>query len=307
MIASASGYTTQTKELKELMQKGFDYVKQGKIIDFSIFQVQPWLDVNEMASVVTVIGSDEKTAKEITKELAIGEFELRDKIQGESFYTIEEVIQKARENKSGKPIIICDSADSPNAGASGDSAFVVEKLLCVKDEFNIAVAVNDVKAVNKAFELGIGGVGDFTIGATICPKLSKPVTVHGATVEKLGDGNFVMFGPESKGERFSIGKCAVIKTGKMNILISYYGKCEGDRNFYNFMGINPELMDIVDVKACTSFRAGYKSICAGIYNVQTMGAANPVISLLPYEKRPKPLYPFEEITVDLVDEPKSYR
>ena len=36
VIAPASGYTTETRALKTLMDKGREYVKQGKILDFSI-------------------------------------------------------------------------------------------------------------------------------------------------------------------------------------------------------------------------------------------------------------------------------
>ena len=307
VIASASGYTTETKELKALMARGYEYVRQGKILDFSIFQVQPWLDVQEMSSAVVVIGKEEEIAKEIAKELARGEFEIKEKLQREKFLTIDEIIEKARNNNTGKPIVICDAADSPNAGAAGDSAFVLEKLLPVKDEFKVAVAVNDVQAVDRAFELGVGGVGDFMVGASICPKLSKPVIVRGARVKCLSDGEFMMYGPQERGEKRNIGKCAVIQTGKLNILLAYDGKMEGDRGFYRFVGIEPELMDIVDVKACTSFRAGYESISAGIYNAETPGAASPVLKLLPYEKRPKPLYPFENISKEMISEPKCYR
>ena len=239
--------------------------------------------------------------------MALEELKIKEYLQSQNFFTVEEIIEIARNNKTGKPIVICDAADSPNAGASGDSAFVLEKLLSVKDDFNIAVAVNDIEAVDKAFQLGIGGVGDFTIGASVCPKLSKPVTVVGAVVKTLSDGEFLMYGPESRGEKHKIGKCAVIKTGKLNILLAYNGKCEGDRGFYRFVGIEPELMDIVDVKACASFRAGYESISAGIYNVASLGAASPVLELLPYEKRPKPLYPFENISKEMISKPKCYR
>ena len=306
MIASASGYTTDTKELKALMDKGRALVDSGDILDFSILQVQPWLDVPEMASTVIVIGKNEQTAKKIAGELALGEFSLREKLQGENLLSVEEIIEKARENNSDKPVIICDSADSPNAGAAGDSAFVLGKLLAVKNDFDIAVAVNDIPAVDKAFTLGVGGVGDFTLGATVCPELSKPITVKNATVKCLSDGEFTMCGPQERGEKRNIGKCAVIKTGRMNILIAYDGKREGDRGFYRFVGIDPELMDIVSVKACTSFRAGYESVSAAIYNAETTGAATPVLKSLPYKKRPT-LYPFESITAESISEPKRYR
>ena len=307
VIASASGYTTDSKELKALMEKGKNYVNQGKILDFSVFQVQPWLDVTDFASTIIAIGKDDCATKEIVKELAEDEFNLKESLQDKNFLTVEEIIEIARKNKTGKPIVICDSADSPNAGATGDSPFVLEKLLPVKDEFEMAVAVTDLKAVDQAFALGVGGVGDFTVGGSICPKIFTPVLVRNATVKCLSDGEFTMYGPQERGIKKSIGKCAVIQTGKLKILLSYDGKREGDRGFYRFVGIEPELMDIVDIKACTSFRAGYESISAGIYNVASPGAASPVLTTLPFEKRPKPLYPFEPISLDMIAEPKTYR
>ena len=93
----------------------------------------------------------------------------------------------------------------------------------------------------------------------------------------------------------------------MRIVICYKGVFEGDRSFYRFVGIEPELMDIVDVKACTSFRAGYEPISAEICNAETLGAATSALKLLPFEKRPKPLYPFEDITWDMIAKPKNYR
>ena len=307
IIASASNYTTESGALKDLMAKGHAYVKDGKIDDFSIFQVQPWLDTSELATTVIVIGSDSEVSTSIATELAKGEFDIKEVLQGERLLTIDEVIKKASANTTGKPIVICDSADSPNAGASGDSAYVIEKLLPVKDKFNIAVAVTDKNAVDKAFEVGVGATVDFVVGGTLAPKLTKPVLIKGATVKCLSDGVFYAYGPQNRGLEVNIGKTAVIQTGKMRILICYKGVFEGDRAFYRFVGIEPELMDIVDVKACTSFRAGYEPISAEICNAETLGAATSALKLLPFEKRPKPLYPFEDITWDMIAKPKNYR
>ena len=116
-----------------------------------------------------------------------------------------------------------------------------------------------------------------------------------------------MYGPQERGSVRNIGKSAMIQVGKMFILLSYHGLAEGDRNFYASFGIDPEFCDLVGVKACTSFRAGYEKFSAEIWNTNTPGAAGPVLQDLPYENRPKPLYPFEEITESDIKRAKIYR
>jgi microcystin degradation protein MlrC len=307
IIAPAHAYTTSTRELKKLMDKANGIKESGKIVDYAIFQAQPWLDAKELFATVIVTAYDKNVALEVANELIIDEFNLRKDLQGAPLLSIEEVIQKALENKSGKPVVLCDSADSPNAGANGDSATVLEKLLPYKDDLKCAVAVVDKNAVDKAFELGVGGEGDFVLGATIAPELSKPVLVKGATVKLLSDGEFFMYGPQERGQRRDNGKTALIKVGNINIHISYGARTIGDRGFYRSVGIEPEFMDLVCVKACTSFRAGYSQITDLIYNAQTTGAAGTDLNALPFKKRPKPLYPFEEITLDNVGKAKIYR
>ena len=310
IIAPAHAYTTSTRELKKLMNKAEEYKESGKILDYSIFQAQPWLDAKELFATVLITAYDKQVAIDVANELIIDEFNLRKDLQGSPLMSIEEVIKNAiinKENKTNKPVVLCDSADSPNAGANGDSATTLEYLLPYKDQLNCVLAVVDKNAVDKAFELGIGGVGDFVIGATIAPNLSKPVEVKGAKVRVLSDGEFTMYGPQERGQKRYNGKSALISIGGINVHLSYKGRVIGDRGYFRALGIEPEHMDLVCVKACTSFRAGYEPISSAIYNANTTGAAGTDLTKLPFEKRPKPLYPFEEITLNDLKMAKIYR
>ena len=306
-IASAHGYTTQKGSLNKLVTYAKKLIKKGEIIDYTIFEVQPWLDVEKMATTVVVIAHDEKKAKTVATKLAHENFALREELLGEKLYTIPEVVEKALKNKSGKPVILVDSSDSPNAGANADSAAVLEYLLPYRDELNCAVAVSDIPAVEKAINLGVGAVSDFTLGATKAPLLSKPVLVKDAVVMSIHNGEFYSFGPEDKGIKRDLGKTVVLKAGKIWIHVSSEGKFEGDLNFYRSFGIEPMACDLVGVKACTSFRAGYEPISAEICNTDTPGAAGGVLSALPFKKRPVPMYPFEEISKEDITEAKIYR
>ena len=307
LMAPAHGYTTTKGNLKKLMDKASAMKTEGKIVDFSIFQVQPWLDAKEIASTVLVVANDCETAKSVATELAKDEFKLAKELQGEKLYEINEVIEKALKNDSGKPIILVDSSDSSNAGASGDSATVIGALLPYKDVLKAAADVTDAKAVARAFELGVGAVADFTLGATIAPKLSKPVLVKDAKVKSLHVGTYERFGPQEKGITVTNGRTAILEVGKLLLHISEDARANGDMNFYRGFGIDPQSQQLVNIKACTSFRAGYEPISAEICNTSTPGAAGTVLTDLPFEKLVMPIYPFAEITEDMISEAKCYR
>lgn len=307
MIAPAHAYTTKEGCLLNLVNKAKAMVASGRILDYTIFEVQPWLDAHEMAASIIVIANDEKTAKSAAAELALDNFNIRKELLGSPLVSIEEVIQKALENKTGKPVVLVDSSDSRGAGSTADSAAVIEHLLPYKDTLKCAVGVTDAKAVEKAFELGVGASADFTLGASVSPELSRPVKVENALVKSLHEGHFTHIGPIGRGNVSYCGRVAVLQVGSILIQVSTNSRTEGDRGFFRGFGIDPEFCDLVSVKACTSFRAGYEPIAAEIYNTATPGAAGTVLTELPYKKRPTPMYPFEEITEKDISSPKCFR
>ena len=307
MMAPAHAYTTNTPALKALMDKGHSFVEDGYIVDFSIFQVQPWMNVRDIASTVLVTAENVGVAERMAKKLVLDLFSIRAELQGEPLETVENVIQKALANTEDKPVVLVDSADSPNAGACGDCATVIEALLPYRDQLFAAVNVNDAAAVEQAFALGVGGTGDFTLGATIAPALSAPVTVPNCTVVSLHSGDFRLEGPAERGQWRHVGKTAVLAAGKLRILVTTASRNNGDKQFYRAFGIEPTLCDLVAVKACTSLRAGYEPISAEICNTATPGAAGPVLTALPYTFLPKRFYPFQEISEKDIHLPEFYR
>ena len=304
-IAPAHAYTTGTGNLKVLMDEAEALKKSGVIVDYNIFQVQPWLDVPELNSTIIICAKDEQTAVSVAEDLAKKQFALRKELLGTPLLTIDEVIEIALNNKTGKPVVLADSSDSPNAGACGDSPAVLEKVLPYKDILSVAVGLNDEKAVEKAFELGVGTEAEFTIGGAIAPEISKPVKVL-AKVKSLHDGKFKKYGPQERGIEINLGKTAVLQVGKIHIHLSCR-TLQGDIAFYRAFGTEPSLCDLVAVKVCTSFRAGYKDIASHMINADTPGVSACNLLSLPYKHRPVPLYPFEEITEDHISKAKIYR
>ena len=302
MIAPAHAYTTREGGCLALFDEAKAMVEKGEIVDFSIFEAQPWLDVPELSSSIIVTARDEDTAKRVANYLNRRHFALREELQGSPLMPIGEVIARALSNTTGKPVVLVDSADSRGAGSTADSAAVIEELLPYRDILSAAVGISDAPAVERAFKLGVGEVGDFTLGATVAPSLSSPVLVRDARVRSLHRGDFIQVGPIGRGVRVSCGRVAVLEVGKILIQVSEHSRSERDIGFFRSFGIDPELCQLVSVKACTSLRAGYTPISAEICNTATPGAAGTVLQEMPYKKRPKPLYPFEDISEgDIID------
>ena len=58
MLIPPAGYTTTQEPFKSLITMGDEMVASGKIKDYSVFAVQPWLDIEEIDSRVIAIGED---------------------------------------------------------------------------------------------------------------------------------------------------------------------------------------------------------------------------------------------------------
>ena len=256
-MAPAHGYTTEKGGLKALMDKGHAMVSAGEIRDFSVFQVQPWLDVDKPGSAILVAADTEEKAVAVAADLARDEFALREELQGPKLWTMAETVQAAIDNTEDKPVVLVDSSDSPGAGSTGDSAEVLRYLLPHRDTLRAAVTVVDA--------------------------------------------------PASRGARGNMGRAAVLQAGQLLILVNHAGGNCKDPQFYRSAGIEPTLCRLVDVKACTSFRAAYEPISALICNTITPGAAGVELTTLPFKNVPKPFYPFTEITEDLIPVPVCLR
>ena len=287
MIIAASSYTTETEPFHSLMQKGHDYVKAGKLLDFSISQMQPWLDVKDGYSSVVAIGEDAEVAEEIAKELAEGLWNMRHKFKTD-LTGVDEIIKIGEKNESGKPVIMNDFADSSNAGSAGDSPEVIERILALESDVRALMYINDAPFVAACHKAGVGNTVKANIGASISPALYTPVPVE-AEVKAIYDGKMPF-----RGMYFDFGPCAVVKIRNLIVVVTTQHRFNGDPRLYRAFGYDPCDYQMVVVKACTSFRAFYGPLTDLIYPASTKGAATADLLSLPFEKVPESFYPFSD-------------
>jgi microcystin degradation protein MlrC len=292
MLIPPAGYTSNTAPFKEVIEMGKQMIADGTLLDFSVFPVQPWLDIPTIASRTIAIARDAEAAKICADKLAQVMCDLRDKVMPQML-SIDEIIDIAEKNDTDKCVIVSEFADSPNGGCVGDSVAIPLRLLERASRLRVGVPVVDPKAVQQAFQLGVGGTGEFTVGAAFTPNVPGPLKAEG-TVLSLHDGSFTLEGPAGRGDAGYIGLCAVVRFGTVDILLQSRGGFSGDPQLLRHFGIEPKLYDMVIVKANTSFRLPYGMISNLIYCADTPGAGAANLNRFNWKKLPKCMYPFTE-------------
>jgi len=287
MLIPPSGYTSLEGPFHHLIQKGQTMVDAGKIRDFSVFPVQPWLDIPNIKSRVITIGENAADAKTCAEELASMLFDIREQAQP-YLSSVDEIIEIAEDNQTGKPVILADSADSPNGGCVGDSPYVAMLLQERNSMLRTCMFVVDPSAVRQAFALGVGKTGNFKIGAGFTKGIPSPFCAEGK-VRSLHDG---YFRPEKNTLRY-LGDCAVVIFGNTDILLCCQGGASGSPMIFRNFGMEPKHYDLVVVKANTSFRVPYRSISDLIYVADTPGAGASNLKLFHWKNLPAGLYPFD--------------
>ena len=287
MLIPPSGYNDLEGPFHTLMEQAKAMVAAGDILDFTVFPVQAWMDLPNIASRVITHGTDSEKAKRCADTLAAGLFALRDDAQT-PLTPVEEILDIAESNTTGQPVILSEPADSPNGGCVGDSPIVPLALQKRQSKLRTCVCVVDPASVEQAYALGVGGKAEFSVGAKFTPGMPGPFVAEGY-VKSLHDGCF----RTAKYAITALGKSAVVSFGELDILLCSRGGASGSPMLFRQFGIEPSHYDLVVVKANTSFRRPYSSVSSLIYVADTYGPGAANLKQLQWHTLPKGMYPFD--------------
>ncbi len=216
MMVSASAHNTLEGSYRDLHDWADTLVAAGRLLDYSIYQMQPWLDVPEPHSTVITIGQDATESTRLASEIAQRLYAMRHDFQP-ALRSIDEVIDLTLLPSTPKPVVLVDSADSNNAGATGDSMAVAARLLDRGENLRTATVVVDGPAARLAHRLGAGASAEFTLGGSV-DAASPQITRH-CTVRSVHDGVFEQAAPGSGGSTIHLGATAVLQTGPVDVLV----------------------------------------------------------------------------------------
>lgn len=297
MIVPAEAMDTSVDPMAGLLARACRCRSLRGVVSTSLFAVQPWLDMPDTGmTTVAVIDLNESRdaldeARSAILSLARSAWALRHDFDGVAI-ELDLAIDHAL-RASGGPFIISDSADGPMAGSAGDSTSVLRRLIERRIDRRAFVCVVDQEAVDRCFHAGVGSPVDLTVGATVDPRWSQPTEFSGV-VRTLSDGRFRLSAAKGRGLEVSMGRAAVVNNGTIALLISERPADTADPSMYTSVGLDPRQADIVVVKSARQFRAAYASLASGMCVVSLPGASTPDLRSLPWRRRSRPLYPFED-------------
>ena len=287
IMVPPSGYTTLEEPFKGVIDSGKALTENGTLLDFTVFNVQAWLDIPVIASTAVAVAEDPETAKREADRLAEKLFENRDAYWPD-LMSIDEIIDIAEAPDTKKPVILVDAADSPNGGAVGDSPAAALRILERGSKIRAGMFVKDPEAVRQAFSLGVGGRAVFSVGSAFTPGLPAPLKAEG-TVRSLHDGIL----PTGRDSFSDIGRTAVVSSGSVDIVLCERPTASGSPQILRHFGIEPAFYDLIVVKANTSFRGPYSQFKDSFFFADTPGAGAANLKRFVWKNLPKNFYPFD--------------
>lgn len=290
MLLPAETTATTEGPIGRLRQRA-DKATQGNVLDVTLFTVQPWLDVPELgfAAVVTT-DNDPRAAQRLAERFAEEAWAARTDLTV-PLVAPQQALEFARASDR-RPVLLSESADSPTAGAAGDSPAMIKRLLADGAGFTAYATVVDSPAVDRCHQSGLGATVTTPIGATIDHRFHQSALVTGE-VTRIGEERVVLQGPVFTGMEVSMGRHAVIRAGRLHILVTERPAHTYDPATFSTVGLDPAHADVVVVRSANLFRAGFAAITDRYHYLDLPGAATPRFDLLRYQKAPRPLYPLE--------------
>ena len=188
------------------------------ILNISAVSGFPWADTEKNGFTVIVTAKDRddpasvSAAKAAALELAqLAWSQLEDFQPG--LTPLEDCVAAAQAAAdSGQPIVLCDCADNPGAGARGNTTYILQALLDARVPGVYFGVFNDAVTVAAAAAAGEGGTFTCELNSTEPDQFSETLSCE-AKVVKMSDGRFVGKMGMVAGSQTHLGECCLLELG----------------------------------------------------------------------------------------------
>lgn len=290
MLIAGEQSETSVEPMKSLMDGLRVIEKRDGILACSYLLGFPWADTpdNGVTALVVSSGSQhlaDQTAMELAEKFWARRHEFR--FYNET-YEPKETLEMAKESleKGIFPVVISDSGDNPTAGSSQDvtnflKLIMADPILNSLDPPLCYQGIYDPLVVQKAFEVGVGGIVEGDLGACFDKKTSTPIKIK-AKVKSL----------KAKWEGAQSNDLALLDVGGIDVVVT-----GGHVGCYD-----PEMMRVLDVvpEECKVIvvKLGYlepeiRKIAKRSMMALTDGSTNEVFSRLDYIALSHPVFPLD--------------
>ncbi|MBL6459220.1 M81 family metallopeptidase [Belnapia sp. T6] len=264
-------------------------VEAGVACDVSIFNAQQFLDVHGLGQWVLAYGNG-TAPNDLALELAQTLWARRRELIG-SYPALDEYLDRAAHGME-RPLILGDQGDRVAGGSPGDGTYVLRALLARDSLPPSAIPIADVRAVQACQAAGQGATVTLTVGGRYST-VSPPVTVTGEVVSVGNSAQVVYDGPADAGYRTTLGDYAVLRVGKVHLILTDQPYSYLDPGYFRAMGVDPARMGIVITRSGYHFTLNYAAIGECV-TVDTPGMTSYRVAELPFTKA-RPFFPLDEM------------
>lgn len=292
MVVSPINARTTEPPLSRVVAAARRMEVEGRILEGSLFPVQPWMDVPGLGFAALVCADGDVAAAQVAaEELADMAWAAREEFRPD-LTPLDEAIRIGL--TSAGLTAVGDGGDAPSSGAAADNTAVLRALLAAKADTagrTTLLTLCDPAAAMAAAAAGIGATVTLKVGHKMNSD-GEPLEITGR-VQALTDGHYVMRDAGAEGMAMAMGLTAVLAIGDIRLAIRSLRGLEWDTAMYTSVGLQPSQAALVFAKSPSHFRVSYGPIAARILAADTPGTTTGNILQLKFNKVTRPLWPFD--------------
>jgi microcystin degradation protein MlrC len=293
MVTPPELHDSSRDPFRRLMALNDEVEREGALAS-ALLPVQPWVDVPGLGwkAVVTTDG-DRAAAQRAAERIMDEAWAERHVFLGAPRAPIGEALDAALEGAA--PVVLADAGDATNGGAIGDSTELLRAGLR-RPNARVLLSIRDARAAATATEAGEGATLDLELGDGAPGSYNERTTVT-ARVGRLFDGDVVYTHPVNRGYRAATGAAALLHTEGPDVVVHSRSVGVIDPALYEAVGAAPAEYAVLQAKSHISFKAGFEHLTDRSVIADTPGPTSCNLPSLPYRRRPRPLFPFEDVSL----------
>ncbi|TAJ31940.1 M81 family metallopeptidase [Bosea sp. (in: a-proteobacteria)] len=210
------------------------------------------------------------------------------------FLSVEQAVAEAASYvATSGPLIIADYADNPGGGGYGDATGLLAAMIAADLDDACFGPMVDPEVAADLRRTQPGSTVSVRLGGKVDPQIGGGPLLLTGTLVSVSDGDYVGDGPMMGGLRSSWGPCAVLRVGRIEILVTTIRAQMNDLQQFRAFGIDPAKKRVVGLKSMQHFRAAFEPIAGKVIVCDSGALCTPDLSKLPYRRARRPIFPLD--------------
>ncbi len=291
MLLNILYQNTRAEPIRSILSKAEQLEHRPEVLIANAAAGYPYADVYEAGpSFVIVTNNNQQLAQTEAERLSKMLWSVREQLALNLPNAAQAVAQAIQCEQH--PVILVEMGDNIGGGSPGDSTHILRELIRQKAS-GFVIVLYDAGNVQTCVQIGLGKEVTLNVGGKTDSMHGDPVSIRGR-VRLIHDGRFVETEPRHGGQKYhDQGLTAVVEIGDSLVVLTSKRQTPFSLHQLLSLGINPESMRIIVVKAAIAYRAAYEPIAGKIIEVDTPGLTAVDPRHFTYRHVRRPLFPLD--------------